>query len=89
MTAPVVRPGVLMTADYVPGEREIEGVSTPIKLSSNESPHGPGPKALEAYHLLASDLFRYPDSLSPRSQHEEVQSVLYPSAIARPWRDHD
>lgn len=62
MSAPVVRPGILMTAAYVPGKREIEGVSTPIKLSSNESPHGPGPKALEAYRLLASDLCRYPDS---------------------------
>ena len=42
VTAPVARPGVMMTAAYVPGERAIEGVAAPIKLSSNESPHGPG-----------------------------------------------
>lgn len=62
MTGPVARPGVMSTAPYVPGERAIEGVATPIKLSSNESPHGPGTRALEAYRRAAAELFRYPSS---------------------------
>ncbi len=49
-----------MTAAYIPGERAIAGVAAPLKLSSNESPHGPGPKALEAYARAAAELFRYP-----------------------------
>jgi histidinol-phosphate aminotransferase len=61
MTAPVVRPGILSTDAYVPGERAIDGVPRPVKLSSNESPHGPGPRALEAYRAMAGELFRYPD----------------------------
>jgi histidinol-phosphate aminotransferase len=52
----------MMTAAYVPGERAIEGVAAPIKLSSNESPHGPGARALEAYRAAAAELFRYPSS---------------------------
>jgi histidinol-phosphate aminotransferase len=62
VSAPVARPGVMMTAAYVPGERAIQGVAAPIKLSSNESPHGPGARALEAYQRVAADLFRYPNS---------------------------
>jgi histidinol-phosphate aminotransferase len=62
MTAPVARPGVLATQAYVPGERVIDGVAVPVKLSSNESPHGPGERALEAYRRAASTLFRYPDA---------------------------
>ena len=33
----------------------------PIKLSSNESPLGPSPHALEAYQKIGAQLFRYPD----------------------------
>lgn len=50
-----------MTPAYVPGQRKIDGVPAPIKLSANESPHGPGPRAIELYHALAAELFRYPD----------------------------
>jgi histidinol-phosphate aminotransferase len=52
---------VLETPLYVPGERSIDGVAVPIKLSSNESPHGPGARAIEAYRALATQLCRYPD----------------------------
>ena len=33
----------------------------PIKLSSNESHHGPSPAAAEAYRRCSTELFRYPD----------------------------
>jgi histidinol-phosphate aminotransferase len=52
----------MMTAAYIPGERAIAGVAVPLKLSSNESPHGPGAHALEAYARAAADLFRYPSA---------------------------
>jgi histidinol-phosphate aminotransferase len=61
MTAPATRPGVLLTPAYIPGERAVNGITVPIKLSSNESPHGPGDRAIEAYRALANELFRYPD----------------------------
>jgi histidinol-phosphate aminotransferase len=32
-----------------------------IRLASNESPHGPSPQAVAAYHEAASRLHRYPD----------------------------
>ena len=37
------------------------GQMNPIKLSANESHHGPSPAAAEAYRRCAAELFRYPD----------------------------
>jgi histidinol-phosphate aminotransferase len=71
VTGPETRPGVLLTPIYVAGKREIDGVSAPIKLSSNESPHGPGRRALEVYASLAATLCRYPD----RGQDELRQAI--------------
>lgn len=62
MSKPEPRPGVLQTAPYVPGERLLAGITKPIKLSSNESPLGPSPRAIEAYGAAASEMFRYPDA---------------------------
>ncbi len=55
------RPGVMRLAPYVQGQSTIEGVSEPIKLSSNESSQGPSPKAIAAYQNAAQQLNRYPD----------------------------
>ena len=55
------RPGVMRLAPYVQGQSTIEGVSDPIKLSSNESSQGPSPKAIAAYQNAAQQLNRYPD----------------------------
>ena len=52
---------VMKLSPYVQGESSIDGVEDPIKLSSNESPHGPSPLALEAYREYATQLNRYPD----------------------------
>ena len=58
---PQPRPGVLEIARYVPGrETAGEGVRT-VKLSSNETPLGPSPAAVEAYRAQADRLALYPD----------------------------
>lgn len=49
---------------YVPGRSKIAGANAPIKLSSNETPLGPSPKAREAFIAAASSLDRYPDGSS-------------------------
>lgn len=58
---PNPRPGVLDIEAYVPGESHVPGGVKPIKLSSNETPLGPSPKAVEAFRAAASTLERYPD----------------------------
>ncbi len=60
-TGPVPQPGILEINAYVPGESAVPGGVTPIKLSSNESPLGPSPKAVAAYKAEAGELHRYPD----------------------------
>lgn len=63
MTAnrPTPRPGVLDIAPYVPGKSTAPGVDKIYKLSSNESPLGPSPKAMAAYQAAAAKLEDYPD----------------------------
>lgn len=63
MTAqrPQPRPGVLEIEAYVPGKSKAPGVAKVFKLSSNETPLGPSPKAVEAYARVASHLQDYPD----------------------------
>ena len=60
-TRPQPRPGVLDIAAYVPGKSSAPGVDKIHKLSSNESPLGASPKAIEAYQSIAHDLQDYPD----------------------------
>lgn len=58
---PTPRPGILDIAAYVPGRDHVEGVEKVYKLSSNETPLGPSPKAIEAYKSVAGALEIYPD----------------------------
>ncbi len=62
--APSPRPGVLAVDPYVPGRSKIAGAGPVIKLSSNETPLGPSPRAVEAYREAACHLDRYPDGSS-------------------------
>jgi histidinol-phosphate aminotransferase len=55
------RPGVLDIAPYVGGESGTPGANQVIKLSSNENPLGPSPKAFDAYVAAAAGLALYPD----------------------------
>ena len=58
---PVPRAGILDIAPYVPGKSTATGGSKLHKLSSNETPLGASPKAIEAYRSLADKLEFYPD----------------------------
>lgn len=46
---------------YVPGRSKLSGSAPVIKLSSNETPLGPSPRAVDAYREAAGRLDRYPD----------------------------
>ncbi len=58
---PVPRPGILDIAAYVPGKEHAPGVARVFKLSSNETPLGASPKAIEAFKQAAGNLELYPD----------------------------
>ncbi|GAA4527570.1 histidinol-phosphate transaminase [Chelativorans composti] len=58
---PQPRPGVMDIAAYVPGRETVEGVAKVWKLSSNETPLGPSPKAREAIAAVTDRLEIYPD----------------------------
>ncbi len=58
---PQPRPEILAIDAYVPGKSRVAGVAKIHKLSSNESPLGASPKAIEAFRTCTNDLARYPD----------------------------
>jgi histidinol-phosphate aminotransferase len=60
---PSPRAGVLDLPAYVGGRESVEGIENPYKLSANENPLGPSPKAVAAIQALAAeaDLAIYPD----------------------------
>jgi histidinol-phosphate aminotransferase len=58
---PRPRPGVLDIDPYIPGRSKAGRARTRHKLSSNETPLGPSPAAIEAYRAAAASLDRYPD----------------------------
>jgi histidinol-phosphate aminotransferase len=58
---PQPRPGVLEIQAYVPGKSTAAGVAKVFKLSSNETPLGPSPRAVEAYRAVGAHLQDYPD----------------------------
>ena len=58
---PQPRAGVLDISAYIPGRDHIEGVEKVYKLSSNETPLGPSPRAIEAFRAAAEALEIYPD----------------------------
>ena len=58
---PTPKPGILSIQPYAPGKSKAAGVARVIKLSSNENPWGPSPRAVEAFAGEAANLHRYPD----------------------------
>jgi histidinol-phosphate aminotransferase len=70
------QPGILDIALYEGGESALPGVPPErvLKLSSNENPFGPSPKAIEAYQACASSLHRYP-SADHRALREAIGEV--------------
>jgi histidinol-phosphate aminotransferase len=63
---PVPRPGVLDIQAYVPGKSGTAGVAKIYKLSSNETPLGPSPKAIAAAKAVAAELEFYPDGAATK-----------------------
>ena len=55
------KPGVMEIDAYVPGRSEAKGAARIFKLSSNESPFGPSPKAIAAYEAVEPLLGVYPE----------------------------
>jgi histidinol-phosphate aminotransferase len=52
---------VLAIEPYVPGKSSTPGAARVYKLSSNETPLGPSPKAITAYRAVADHLEDYPE----------------------------
>ncbi|MEX3011432.1 histidinol-phosphate transaminase [Hoeflea sp. TYP-13] len=61
---PTPKKGVLDIAAYVPGKETAPGVERVYKLSSNETPLGPSPKAVQALADVSTHLETYPDGAS-------------------------
>jgi histidinol-phosphate aminotransferase len=55
---------VLDIQAYVPGKSSASGVAKIFKLSSNETPLGPSPRAIAAYQSVGAHLEDYPDGAS-------------------------
>ncbi len=55
------KPAILQINRYKQGLSKAKGNKRIIKLSSNESPLGASPKAIDAYVQAATDMHRYPD----------------------------
>jgi histidinol-phosphate aminotransferase len=60
------RPGILEIEPYVGGKAEVAGISRAVKLSANESPLGPSPRAIAALQAAAPEAHRYPDGGAER-----------------------
>src|SRR5690349_23858885 len=65
MSRPVPNPGILDIAPYTPGKSPVPEPGRKVfKLSANETPFGPSPKAIEAYKQAAVHLEDYPEGTS-------------------------
>ncbi|MGX9355387.1 histidinol-phosphate transaminase [Roseobacteraceae bacterium S113] len=62
MTTISPQPGIMDIALYVGGKATLEGVQDVVKLSSNENPYGPSPKAIAALTAAAAQMHRYPST---------------------------
>ena len=63
---PVPRAGLLAIEAYVPGKSAVPPGVKLHKLSSNENPLGPSPKAVAAFAAAAQKLEMYPDGAATR-----------------------
>ena len=65
MSRCVPNPGILDIAPYTPGKTPVPEPGRKVfKLSANETPFGPSPKAREVYTQAASHLEDYPEGSS-------------------------
>ncbi|MFW8635172.1 histidinol-phosphate transaminase [Cribrihabitans pelagius] len=77
MTHITPQPGIMDIALYQGGAAHVKGVSNAIKLSSNENPYGPSPRAVAAMQEAAVNMHRYPsaDHASLRQAIGEVHGL--------------
>ena len=65
MSRPVPNPGILDIAPYTPGKSPVPEAGRKVfKLSANETPFGPSPKAMDAYRNVVAHLEDYPEGTS-------------------------
>src|ERR1700687_3220852 len=65
MSRPVPNPGILDIAPYTPAKSPVPEPGRKVfKLSANETPFGPSPKAIAAYKQAADHLEDYPEGTS-------------------------
>src|ERR1700730_9535135 len=65
MSRPAPNPGILDIAPYTPGKSPVPEPGRKVfKLSANETPFGPSPKAIDAYKEAAAHLADYPEGTS-------------------------
>src|SRR6201984_2612532 len=65
MSRPVPNPAILDIAPYTPGKSPVPEVGRKVfKLSANETPFGPSPKAIEVYTRAGAHLEDYPEGTS-------------------------
>ncbi len=71
------QPGIMEIDLYQGGQSTLEGRDEVVKLSSNENPFGPSPKAIEAFARASRRLHRYPptDHASLRRAIGEVHGL--------------
>ena len=65
------QPGIMKIDLYEGGASRLEGQVEAVKLSSNENPFGPSPKAVEAYSKSGNALHRYPPT-----SHEQLRRAI-------------
>lgn len=64
MSAPVPNAGIMNIAPYTPGKSAGPANVRIFKLSANETPLGPSPKAIEAFRATALHMEDYPEGTS-------------------------
>ena len=65
------KPGIMDIELYVGGKSHAVGIENTVKLSSNENPFGPSPKAKDAYRNQTDFLAVYPSS-----DHNELRQAI-------------
>lgn len=71
MTQITPQPGIMDISLYQAGKSHVTGQARVIKLSANENPFGPSPKAIAAAQAAAPDLHRYPST-----DHAELRTAI-------------
>lgn len=59
-----MKPWIAAIDAYVPGRAKADGAQRVVKLSSNENPLGPSPRAIAAMAEISGQAHRYPDGAS-------------------------